>query len=192
MFTTFLTTLFKGSSTPLCIMYNCCCSPNAAQPSLNSCLSTGLDILNDMTAILIRFRCYWYGITADIEKAFLSISLDKQDRDAKRFVWISDPTDLNSPFEVYYFKSILFGATFSPLILNATILKHLDQFHDPVTQRTKSELYVDNLASGTDNEDEATTFLNQARTIMTPVQFSFHSWNSNSSKVNALATERNT
>ncbi len=174
---------------PLRIVYDCSCSPNASQPSLNSYLSTGPDILNDMTAIFVRFRCYRYGIIADIEKAFLSISLDEQDRDATRFFWISDPTDPEIQFEVYRFKSILFGATCSPFILNATIQKH--QFHDPVTQRMKSDLYVDNLASGTDNEDEATTFLNQARTIMTPVQFNLRSWNSNSSNVNALATERN-
>ena len=180
-----------SSTTPLRIVYNCSCSPNAAQPSLNSCLSTGPDILNDMTAILVRFRCYQYGITADIEKAFLSISLDEQDQDSTRFLRISDPTDPDSPFEIYRFKSILFGATCSPFILNATIQKHLDQFTDQVTQRIKSDLYVDNLASGTDNEDEATTFLNQARTIMTPVQFNLHSWNSNSPKVMELATERN-
>ena len=183
--------LKDSSTTPLRIVYDCSCSPNATQPSLNSCLSTGPDILNDMTAILVRFRCYQYGITADIEKAFLSISLDEQGRDATRFFWISDPTDPESQFEVYRFKSILFGATCSPFILNATIQKHLDQFNDPVTQRIKSDLYVDNLASGTDNEDEATIFLNQARTTMTPVQFNLRSWNSNSSKVKALATERN-
>ena len=83
------------------------------------------------------------------------------------------------------------GATCSPFILNATIQKHLDQFNDPVTQRIKSDIYVDNLASGTDNEDEATTFLKQARTIITPVQFNLRSWNSNNSEVKALATERN-
>ena len=147
--------LKDSSTTPLRIVYDCSCSPNATQPSLNSCLSTGPDILNDMTAILVRFRCYQYGITADIEKAFLSISLDEQDRDATRFFWLSDPTDPESQFEVYRFKSILFGATCSPFILNATIQKHLDQFNDPVTQRIKSDLYVDNLAFGTDNEDEA-------------------------------------
>jgi hypothetical protein len=117
-----------------------------------------------MTAILVRFRCYRYGVTADIKIAFLSISLDEQDRDATRFFWISDPTDPESQLEVYRFKSILFGATCSPFILNATIQKDLSQFHDPATQRMKSYLYVDNLASGTDNKDEATTFLNQART----------------------------
>ena len=63
--------LKDSSTTPLHIVYDCSCSPNAAQPNLNSCLSTGPDILNDMTAILVRFRCYRYGITADIEKAFL-------------------------------------------------------------------------------------------------------------------------
>ena len=174
--------LKDSSTTPLRIVYDCSCSPNAAQPSLNSCLSTGPDILNDMTAILVRFRCYLYGITADIEKASLSISLDQKKRDATRFFWISDPTDPGSQFEVYRFKSIL---------LNATIQKHLDQFSDPVAQRIKSDIYVDNLASGTYNEDEATTFLNQARTIMTPVEFNLLSWNSNSSKVKALAAERN-
>ena len=76
--------LKDSSTTPLRIVYDCSCSPNAAQPSLNSCLSTGPDILNDMTAILVRFRCYRYGITADIKKVFLSISLDEQNRDATR------------------------------------------------------------------------------------------------------------
>jgi hypothetical protein len=76
--------LKESSTTPLRIVYDCSCSPNAAQPSLNSCLSTGPDILNDITSILVRFRCYRYGITADIEKVFLSISLDEQNRDATR------------------------------------------------------------------------------------------------------------
>ena len=184
--------VFKDSSTtPLRIVYDCSCTPNADQPSLNSCLSTGPDILNDMTASLVRFRCYQYGVTADIEKAFLNISLDAKDRDATRFLWLSDPTDPESKFDVYRFKSVLFGASCSPFILNATIKKHLDSSDDPVAQRLKADIYVDNLASGTDNEDEALQYITKARSIMSPVKFNLRSWNSNSPKLQRLATDEN-
>lgn len=51
----------------------------------HSCLSHSRipAILNDLITILIR--CYHYALTADIEKAFLHINLDKEDRDAMRF-----------------------------------------------------------------------------------------------------------
>ncbi len=183
--------LKDSPTTPIRIVYDCSCRPNANQPSLNSCLSIGPDILNDMTAILVRFRCYRYALTADIEKAFLNISLDEEDRDATRFFWLSDPTNPESSFDVFRFKSILFGASCSPFILNATIKKHLDNHNDPITQRMKAYIYVDNLASGTDNEDEATIYFKHTRSVMSSANFNLREWNSNSSKLRALANDEN-
>jgi hypothetical protein len=174
--------LKDSPTTPIRIVYDCSCSPNADQASLNSCLSTGPDIFNDMTAILVRFQCYQYSLTADIGKAFLNISLDEGDRDATIFFWLSDPTNPESSFDVYQFKSILFGASCSPFILNATIKKHLDSYNDPFTQRMKADIYVNNLVSGTDNEDEAAIYFKHTRSIMSSANFNLREWNSNSSK----------
>jgi hypothetical protein len=129
-------------------------------------------------------------LTADIEKAFLHIIVDEEDRDATRFFWLSDPMDPESPFDVYRFKSILFGASCSPFILNATLEKHLDSIHNPVAENMKTDIYVDNLATGSDSEDEASTFLERSRLIMSPVGLNLRAWNSNNSTVRASAADQ--
>ena len=81
--------LFKDSiTTRMRIVYDGSAKtkgPNAV--SLNDCSHTGPNLLNDLTAILLRFRVHRIAIIADIEKAFLQIELDKRDRDATRFLW---------------------------------------------------------------------------------------------------------
>ena len=62
-------------------------------------------------------------------------------------------------FEVYRFKFILFGASCSPFILNATIAKHFDSNNNDVAKKMKTDIYVDNLATGIDSEDKTSTFL---------------------------------
>ena len=84
-------------------VFDCSCKTNDSQPSLNDCLTTGLPHLNDLTAILIRFHRYRYALTADIEKAFLHIIVEEEDRDATPFFWLSDPNNPESPFDIYRF-----------------------------------------------------------------------------------------
>ena len=59
-------------TTPIRIVYDCSNKVNSA-PSLNECLDKGPSLLNDLTAILIRFRVHNIAFTADIEKAFLQV-----------------------------------------------------------------------------------------------------------------------
>ena len=55
----------------------------------------------------------------------------------------------------------------------------------------KTDIYVGNLASGSDNKDDASTFLEQARLIMSHVGFNLRSWNSNDTRIQALAELQN-
>ena len=154
--------VFKESATtPIRVVYDCSCRQSKTHPSLYDCLLTGPPIANDLTGILLRFRCHKYGFTTDIEKAFLHVSLDEGDRDATRFFWLSDPEDPTSAFHIYRFKVVLFGASSSPFILNATLNKHLNQYNDPVTEDMKN-IYVDDLISGVQHDEEAATYYNRA------------------------------
>ncbi len=181
----------ESSTTPLRVVYDCSCRKSSEHPSLNDCLTTGPPILNDLTAILLRFRRPKYGLTADIEKAFLNIVLDEEDRDATRFFWLSNPNDPYSTFDVYRFKRVLFGATSSPFILNATLDKHLKQFSDPVAERIREDIYVDDLVSGAGDDTEAVSFYTSARTLMTPGGFNMRSWASNNTAVKSIAAKDN-
>ena len=180
--------LKDSTTTPLRIVYDCSFK-KGEQPSLNDCLQPGPPLLNDLTGILLRFRLHKYAITTDIEKAFLHVNLDQADRDATRFYWLSNIDDPESEFIVYRFKSVMFGATSSPFILNATLNKHLTQSTDQVSMDMLKNLYVDDLASGTSDDGSAVNYYQDARNKMSPVGFNLRSWSSNSPGVQHLAAK---
>ncbi|VDI67122.1 Hypothetical predicted protein [Mytilus galloprovincialis] len=59
-----------------------------------------------------------------LKKHFLHIELDVDDRDVTRFYWLENPMDTESRLITYRFKVVLFGATCSPFMLSATLMKH--------------------------------------------------------------------
>ena len=58
--------------------------------SLNECLSRVPLILENMCALLLRFRTKKIGIIPDIEKAFLQVGLQEHNQNVARFLWIKD------------------------------------------------------------------------------------------------------
>ena len=117
--------LKDSTTTALRIVYDCSFK-QGEQPSLNDCLQPGPPILNDLPGILVCFCPHKYAITTDIEKALFQVNLvDQADQHAMRFYWLSNTDDPKSEFIVYRFKSVMFGATCSPFVLNATVNKHL-------------------------------------------------------------------
>ena len=105
-----------------------------------------------MCSIIIRFRTFTYGLSTDIEKAFLYVGLHKGDRDFTRCFWLSDPTNPESEFQVLRFKTVLFGSASSPFMLNATLHHHLEHYTSPVAEDMKDNMYADNVISGRDQE----------------------------------------
>ena len=64
--------------------------------SLNDCLPVGPNYIPQLVDVLARFRWNRIAISADIEKAFLVISVQESHRDMLRFLWLKDPFLLNS------------------------------------------------------------------------------------------------
>ncbi|VDH99281.1 Hypothetical predicted protein [Mytilus galloprovincialis] len=180
-----------STTTPIRIVYDCSCKENAKSPSLNDCLHSYPPISNDITELLTRFRTQKFAVTTDIEKAFLQVGLHKSDRDVTRFFWLSDPTDSTSPFTTYRFKSVLFGATCSPFILNATLLKHFEENPSPTASRITQDLYVDNVLTSFTAEDDLMQFYRDSRCLLQKGGFNLRSWNSNSNRLRELAETEN-
>ena len=178
-----------SSTTPLRIVYDCSCHQSKESPSLNDCLMIGPPFLNDLCSIILRFRTHALGISTDIEKAFLHVQLHEDDRDFTRFLWLSDPTNPNSDFQVYRFKVVLFGATSSTFMLNATLHHHLQQHDSPIAADMLTNLYVDNVISGCNSPDQAIQYYHKARSIMMDANFNLRAWASNCPQLNALAKQ---
>ena len=75
-------------TTKLRIVYDASARTNG--PALNDCLYTGPKFGQKIMDIIMRFRIHKVALTADVEKAFLMISVSPQDRDVLRFLWIDN------------------------------------------------------------------------------------------------------
>ena len=155
-----------STTTPIRIVFDCSCRQSSRHPSLNDYLTIGTPCDNDLCALLVRFRSHCFGLSTDIEKAFLHVRLHPDDRDYTRFFWLSDSADPSSPLCIYHFKVVPFGATSSPFMLNAVLQYHLKQYNTPVSNDMLRNLYVDNIISGCETEQKAADYYSQARTIM--------------------------
>ena len=174
-------------TTPIRVVYDCSCRQSEYDPSLNDCLLRGPDFLNDLCSILLRFRTHTFAISTDIEKAFLQVHLHEKDRDFTRFFWLMNPSDPESELAVYRFRTVLFGAVSSPFILYATLYHHLQQHNTPLSKDIQTNLYVDNIISGSATEAEAVQYYHNARAMLSKAGFNLRAWMSNSQQVCTIA-----
>lgn len=147
--------------------------------SLNDCMEVGPCLLGDLTAILLRFRRWKIAITADVEKAFLQISVRAEDRDVHRFLW-------NQGGEVRHmrFRRVPFGNCSSPFLLNATVQHHLSTVPpSTAVQELQDNLYVDDWLSGTDVIADACSLAQDASSVMGTAMLPLAKWVSNSPEV---------
>ena len=77
-------------NTKVRIVYDASAKTKKTNLSLNECLYRGPVILEDLCRLLLRFRMKRIGIIADVEKAFLKISLQPKERDVARFLWLKN------------------------------------------------------------------------------------------------------
>lgn len=88
-------------------------------PSLNDCLHTGPKFNQKILEILLRFRSYPVALVADIERAFLMISVAPTDRYVLQFLWVRDVDQEESCLIKLFHKSGIWGS--SPFLLNTNI-----------------------------------------------------------------------
>ena len=89
--------------------------------SLNDKLLIGPDLLNNLVGVLLRFREYRVGISADIEAMFHQCRVIEDDQPALRFLWRN--LELYRAPDVYQMKVMIFGAASSPCTANYVLRK---------------------------------------------------------------------
>ena len=93
-------------TTKLRVVYDVSAKSESEGRSLNEFLETGPNFIPHLFDVLVRFRWNPVAISADIEKAFLMVGIDSNDRDMLRFLWPEDSERLNSKirrdFVVWY------------------------------------------------------------------------------------------
>ena len=119
-----------AETTKLRIVYDASSKETKNGTSLNDCLHTGPSLNPLLFDILVRFRENKIALVGDIEKAFLNVAVDPEDRDSLRFLWVEDVRDSNLSVVVYRFCRVVFGLNASPFLLNGTIRHHLATYSE--------------------------------------------------------------
>lgn len=144
-------------------------SARANGPSLNDCLHPGPKFDQRIFDLLLRFRMHRVAVIADIEKAFLMVSMAKDDRDSLRFLWVDDVLKENPRIMTFRFTRVVFGVSSSPFLLNATIRYHLEAYleaHPVIVERLLKSFYVDDVITGASTEGEAFSLYQEAKEIL--------------------------
>ncbi|GBM14635.1 hypothetical protein AVEN_84131-1, partial [Araneus ventricosus] len=169
----------EGSTTNIRPVFNAS-SHALGFPSLNDCLSSGPNLIEIIPTILNRFRRNYVGVTSDIEKAFLQISIREKDRDYLRFLWLRKD-DLEQ-VEEYRHRRVVFGLTCSPYLLAATLQYHLNRVQENLSctsEILKTAFYVDNCVTSLDSGLEMRKFILESQIIMSSGNFNLRGWKSN-------------
>lgn len=153
------------------------------EKSLNEGLHKGPALQPMMNSVTIRFRLHNVALNADINKMYLMILLFKGDRDMLRFFWEDEETHQI----VTYRNTVLpFGLRCSPFLAIATVQHHLKKYEErypKIVKELRENMYMDDLLTGAETEEEAIQMYREACQIMKEGGFELMKWKSNRSKL---------
>lgn len=164
----------ESSTTKIRPVFDASCKVGR-RPSLNDCLLKGPNLIEDIPAILLRFREKCIGVTADIKGAFLQIELKPKDRDYVRFLWWASDESI----EVFRHTRVVFGVTSSPFLLGAVISYHLSKApaeEQAIAEKLKKSFYVDNCVASVDTVRELEYFVKKSRYIFEQAKMDLRKW----------------
>ena len=164
-------------------VFNCSLKSDKSKPSLNEASYVGINLMQDMAALLLHFRTNSYTLLGDLKKAFLQIKL-KSIKDRNRFCFF---LKVNGKLRCYRYKTLIFGYCASPFILNY-VLKYLANLspQDECTEMIRNNFFVDNLAMTHNDSSKLTELYKNCVARMDKYHFDLRSCNSNNESLVAL------
>ena len=154
--------------------------------SLNDMMLKGSQLTPHILEVNLRLRLLEYLMSADVSKAYMRMVLRPQDRNYTCFFARENWKDPNSPIIIYRFKSVIFGATSSPFMLNCTVKDILEQNKF----NKKLEIFVDNLFLLLESNLDILPAADQILDIFKAAAMPLHEFASNCPEANKIFTEK--
>ena len=155
--------------------------------SLNDRMYLGSQMTPNILEVMLRLRLKKYLLTTDISKAFMRMVLRVLDRNYTCFLSRKNWKDPNSEILIFRFKSVIFGASSSPFLLNATVADILQNSHNSFNESL--ELYVDNLFILLSEKQAVLPAVNNITKIFTEAGMPLHDFASNVPDINLKLKE---
>ena len=123
--------------------------------SLNKLLITGLNLLQNLIYVLLRFRQHPYAVSADIEGMFLQVGVLSSDQPSLRFLWREDPT---TNVVVCQYTHQIFGAKDLPTCANYALQRTSRdnaKFYPEAAKAVLENFYMDNYLDSAESPEKA-------------------------------------
>ncbi|XP_055902810.1 uncharacterized protein LOC129938987 [Eupeodes corollae] len=168
----------KSLTTKLRVVFDGSCKSSSGK-SLNEILLPGPPLQQDLTTVILRYRCFEYCFSADIKQMFRMIEVQQCDRDFQRILWRDSP---DQPIQHYRLTTVTYGTSPAPFLSIRTLQQlSLDEGHRfPLASKALIEnFYVDDCMAGANTINEARELASQLDHMLTAGGFSLRKWASN-------------
>lgn len=147
--------------------------------SLNDILRVGPTIQDDLSSLLTRWRKYPIAFSADLEKMYRQIRIDKPDLDFQRIVWRKSP---DQPIQDYQLQTITYGTACAQFLAVRSIqqlAKDGISIYPLAGTIMLEDFYVDDLLSGAYDIAQAVEIQRQLRKLSNLGGLNLRKWASN-------------
>lgn len=144
--------VFKDSeSTALRVVFDGSAASSSGL-SLNDILAIGPNVQDSLFSILVRARHYKYILTGDLEKMYRQVLVHEDDRNLQLILWREEESQ---PIKTLQLNTLTYG-TASASYLSTRCLQQVGEEQEDELVKTiiKSDFYVDDLITGSNNEEE--------------------------------------
>lgn len=151
---------------------------------MNECQHTGAKLQDDLAIILMRFRTYRTGLTADYKAMYCQVSMHEKHKKYQKILWRSNPSD---PVSVYQLNRVAFGQTAAPFLAIRAMQQCADDYEGEYpmgAKEVRKSFYVDDMLTGADSPGEAIEKSMQITKILEKGKFTLAKWCSNKQTVN--------
>ncbi len=162
----------EKTTTPVRVVMDC-------KVDLNKHLLAGPNLLNEVPAVLLRFRSGLYTFSGDVKKMFLRIYLPEEDRPFHCFLWRTPSGEL----EFLQFQVHVFGNAGSPFLALFVVKEHAKQFAEKEPKAVETIFHstlVDDVLDSADTEKEAQHTLFAVKEIFAAAGMEMAKFHSNS------------
>lgn len=159
--------------------------------SLNDIQLVGPKIQPKLFHTLLRFRLFPIALTADIEKMFRQIFVNKEDLDLQRVFWRKSRDERVSEYQLL---TVTYGMSCAPFNAIRAVQQcahdHRKEF-PLAAERVMNSFYVDDYLDGADTVEEASELKQQMENLLAKGGFPLRKWRSNNWNVISTIPEMN-
>ena len=148
------------------VVYDDTAGTDTTEHFLNNCLSTAPNYIPLIFDILVKVWKKRIGLVADIEKAFLLISVCEKDRNMLKFLWLKNLETQYPEVVKFRFCRLVFYLRPSPAILGAVNNHHLSTYEESKAETMKcfqDSLSDDDLVSVAHDNEKALKLYHESK-----------------------------